>query len=151
MLHFSSLNSFAIASPDPTPKYGLRKLTVRNIERLAGKKLTLLQKIQIFIIKKKLQNPNALQQITEGQKRWARASILLGIASIILLVLSSLVALGFLSILALPASILAISFGAKSLEGNSNTEGFIGVVTGGLTLALIVIAVIELAILLGNI
>lgn len=151
MLHFSSLNSFAIASPDPAPKYVLRKLTVRNIERLAGKKLTLLQKIQIFFIKKKLQNPKALQQVTEGQKRWARASMLLGIASIILLVLSSLVALGFLSILALPASILAVIFGAKSLEGNSNTEGLIGAVTGGLTLALIVIAVILLAILLGNI
>lgn len=146
ILLFSSSTSFAIVTPDPTPKYNLKKIKVKDVERLTGKKLTLLQKVQFYIFKKKFQKPKALQEITEQQKKWARASMLLGIGSILFLLLSGVLLAGFLSILALTAAILAIIFGAKSLKGNSNTEGIIGVVTGGVTLALIFVAIIVLAI-----
>lgn len=146
ILLFSSSNSFAIVSPDPTSKYNLKKIKVEDIERLTGTKLTLLQKIRFYILKKKLQKPKASQEITEQQKKWARASMLLGIGSILFFLLSGVLLAGFLFVLALTAAILAIIFGAKSLKGNSNTEGIIGVVTGGLTLALIVVGIIILAI-----
>jgi hypothetical protein len=45
-------------------------------------------------------------------------------------------------LLCIPAAILAIVFGSKSLKGNSNTKGIIGVVTGGVTLAIILLAII---------
>ena len=41
-----------------------------------------------------------------------------------------------------PAAIIAVIFGAKSLKGNSNTQGIVGVVTGGVTLLLIIVAII---------
>jgi hypothetical protein len=44
--------------------------------------------------------------------------------------------------LCIPAAILAIVFGAKSLKGNSNAKGIVGIVTGGVTLLLLVIAII---------
>jgi len=70
----------------------------------------------------------------------------LGISSIVLLLISSIAIIGFLGILSVPAAVLALVFGIKSLNGNSNTKGIIGVVTGGVTIGLILIALIFLLI-----
>jgi hypothetical protein len=47
----------------------------------------------------------------------------------------------WVSILSIAAAILAIIFGKSSLKGNSNSKGIIGIVTGGVTLAVILIAI----------
>lgn len=81
--------------------------------------------------------------ITEKQKQQAQLSMILGISSLAVLLLSGL--LPFIGLLCVPAAIIAIIFGAKSLKGNSNTQGIVGVVTGGITLAILLLAIIVLA------
>ena len=92
-------------------------------------------------LKKKLAKADG--EMTEQQKSFANLSMILGIASITLLIIASLaLGAGIISLLAVLAGILAVVFGAKSLKGNSNTKGIIGVVTGGLTIALFIIAIL---------
>ena len=88
--------------------------------------------------------------ITDKQKKKAEMSMILGISSIVLLLLSSVAFLGFAGLLALPAGILAVVFGAQSLKGNSNTKGIIGIVTGGVTVLLIALAIMVLAVFLAT-
>jgi hypothetical protein len=141
--------SYAAVTPGPAPQFDLKKIKIREVESLTGKKLTLFQKIKFKLLQKALVKPDK-GEMTEKQQKQATASLILGTASIALLVLSLIPFIGFLGIFAIPAAILAIIFGAKSLNGNSNTRGIIGVVTGGLTLSLIILAVILLALILSS-
>ena len=74
-------------------------------------------------------------EMTPKQKRWAKWSMILGIGGIVLLFLPTV---GFLAI---PAAIIALVFGIKSVEGNSNAQGIIGIIAGGLTLLLLILAI----------
>ena len=80
--------------------------------------------------------------MTGKQKKLARVSMILGFLSVVLLMLSLTATLGFLGLFSIPAGVLAIIFGSKSLRGNKNTEGILGVVSGGLTIGIIVLAII---------
>jgi hypothetical protein len=80
--------------------------------------------------------------MTATQKKQARVSMTLGFLGLALLLLSEGVTIGALGLLCIPASILGIIFGAKSLKGNNNTEGIMGVVSGGVTIGIIVLAII---------
>lgn len=74
-------------------------------------------------------------EITEKQKRWAKWSMILGLAGLVLLFIPTV------NIIAIPAAIVALVFGIKSVEGNSNTQGIIGIIAGGLTLVLLIAAI----------
>jgi hypothetical protein len=130
----------------PSPKIGASKVSIREVEKLMGKKMTLLQKIEFKLLQYKLRRMKGDEPMTEKQKKQAQASMILGIASFVFLLLASVAVIGFLGIFSLPAAILAVIFGAKSLKGNSNSQGIIGVVFGGLTLLLFVLAIILIAI-----
>jgi hypothetical protein len=121
------------------PKPDFTKIKAKDIERITGKKLTLFQKVKIKIAQKLLKKFSD-DEMSEAQKKMADASMILGIGSLALLLLSGLVSV--FGLLCIPAAILAIVFGSKSLKGNSNTKGIIGVVTGGVTLAIIILAMI---------
>ena len=121
------------------PALDFTKSKARDIERITGKKLTFFQKLKIKIAQKFLQKL-ADDELTEKQKQQAHTSLLLGIGSLALLLLSGIIPV--FALLCIPVAILAIVFGSKSLQGNSNTKGIIGVVTGGATLAIILIALI---------
>lgn len=144
---FFAICSNAAVTPEPTvPTIDLRKFKMKEIEKMTGKKLGFFQKIKLKILltaAKKFKDG----EMTEKQKKQATASMILGIGSIVLMLISSIPIIGFLGILCIPAAILALVFGIKSLKGNSNTKGIIGVVTGSVTLVLIALAVILLAIL----
>jgi len=138
--------SFAAVTPtgagtvDPQPS-SFQKIKAKDVEKITGKKLTLLQKaylgaIQNRVVRKLLKLGD--EPITERQKKLATASLILGIASLALLFIP------YVGILAIPAGILAIIFGAKSTRGNSNVKGIIGIVTGGVTLLIFLIAIIWL-------
>jgi len=120
-------------------------ITPKQIEKLTGKKLTFFQKVKLRILQKALKKYKDAD-ITDQQKKQANISMILGISSIVLLLISSIAIIGFLGILSVPAAVLALVFGIKSLNGNSNTKGIIGVVTGGVTIGLILIALIFLLI-----
>lgn len=139
-LFFSFYADAAVAPNAVAPrKFDFTKWKAKDIERITGKKLTLFQKVKIKIAQKFLQKLGD-DEMTEKQKRQAQSSLIFGIGSLTLLLLSGVIAI--FGLLCIPAAILAIVFGAKSLKGNSNTKGIIGVVTGGATLAIILIAII---------
>jgi len=104
---------------------------VRSIEKIKGKQLNLRERVAVAILKRKLRRAGGEDEMTGKQKDWAITSMVLGLGSILCLFLP------ILSILAIPAAILAIIFGIKSLKGNSNTKGIIGVVAGSLVILLI--------------
>jgi hypothetical protein len=138
---FFSFYADAAVAPNTvaSPKPDFTKIKAKDIERITGKKLTLFQKVEIKIAQKILKKLSD-EEMSEKQKKQADASLILGIGSLTLLLLSGLVSV--FGLLCIPAAILAIVFGSKSLKGNSNTKGIIGVVTGGVTLAVILLAII---------
>lgn len=135
-----SFTSIAATSPgfvaEPGPAPGLKNLKVKMIEKITGRKMTLGQKISFWVMKKKLKKVSEEESFTPKQKQQANLSLILGLASIGLLFVP------YLGLLAIPAAILAIIFGAKSIKGNSNTKGIIGLVAGVTTLLLLIIAII---------
>ena len=144
---FFSLNSHSLVTPrgDAPPKFDPFKIKPKEIEKITGKKLTLFQKIKLKLAQKVLKKYSE-EEMTAKQKKQARLSMILGILGMAFLFISLSPVLGYLGILAIPSAILAIIFGSQSLKGNSNSEGMLGVITGGVTLALIIIAVIVVAI-----
>ena len=141
------LNSHAIVAPNttPVPKFDPFKIKPKDIEKITGNKLTLFQKIKLKLAQTLLKKYSD-GEITAKQQKQARVSMILGIMGLAFLFISLSPFLGFLGILSIPSAILAIIFGSKSLKGNSNSEGMIGVISGGATIALIIIAVIVIAI-----
>lgn len=146
LLLFAQVSTASIPNGLPVAqKIDFTKITPKQIEKLTGKKLTFFQKVKLKILQKTLKKyENA--DITDQQKRQANISMILGISSIALLLISSIAIIGFLGILSIPAAVLALVFGIKSLKGNSNTKGIVGVVTGGVTIGLFLIALILVAI-----
>jgi hypothetical protein len=132
--HAAATPSFkAIAS---SSNINIGKIKPGVIEKLTGKRMTLLQKIQLKLLQKRIRRIDGDGEMTEKQKDWATTSLVLGLSSF------GLVLIPIIGILAIPAAILAIVFGVKSLKGNSNTKGIIGIVAGGLFLLLFVAAIV---------
>lgn len=74
-------------------------------------------------------------EVTEKQKRQGRLSMIFGLGGLVLLFVPGI------NFLAIPAAIVALVLGIKSVEGNSNTNGIIGIIAGGLTLVLLILAI----------
>jgi hypothetical protein len=144
---FLTLNSHAVVSPNlsPSPKFDPLKIKPKDVEKITGKKLSLFQKVKLKLAQKVLKKYSD-GEMTPRQKKQARVSMILGILGLAFLFISLSPFVGFLGILSIPLAILAIIFGSKSLKGNSNSEGKIGVITGAATLGLIIVAVIVIAI-----
>lgn len=145
---FSLLSYAAITPSDPVPAKGnFQKVTVKEVERLTGKKLNFFQKLQLRLVQskpiKKLLRLGD-EPMTERQKKWAEWSLILGLSSIALFFVAFIPYVSILALLMIPASILAVIFGIKSLKGNSNTKGIIGIVTGGSVILITVIGIIWL-------
>jgi hypothetical protein len=137
LINLFALQTFAAVVPSPTvtpPSLDFTKMKAKEIEKLTGKKLNLLQKIELKLLQKKMGKKTGDDEMTEKQKKKASLSMILGITSIVFLFIP------VIGILAIPMAILAIIFGASSMKGNSNTKSIVGVVTGGVTLLLFVIA-----------
>ena len=143
LFFFFNVDAAVVPNGTTPSKFDFTKIKVKDIEKITGKKMTLFQKIKLKIAQKVL-NKLSDNEMTEKQRKQAEASLILGIGSLALLLLSG--AVSIFGLLCIPAAILAIVFGSKSLKGNSNAKGIVGVVTGGVTLVIIVLAVILLAI-----
>ena len=142
-----TLPAFAAVTPsvqiDKTHPLDLRKIKTKEIERLAGKKLSFLEKIQLKILQKKLKNIEKGEP-TAKQKKQGTLSMLCGFVSFIVLFISPLV------LLAIPFGVLALVFGMQSLKGNSNAKAILGVVTGGLSILLFIVALAIVAAMLAG-
>lgn len=141
---FAYAATVPVNDPVPAKQVTFRNLTSADVERLTGRKLNFFQKIKLRWIQRKLMKFDE-GTITEKQKRQAKASMILGISSLGLMVLPALVAATALAWIAIPAAILAIILGAKSLRGNKNRQGKIGVITGSITIIILLIVIAVLA------
>ena len=123
-------------------EYSRPHVKAKQIEKLLGKKLTLVDKIKLQLLQRKLgRYRTGLPSGT--QRKQAAWSMALGIASILLLFTP-------LGILAIPAAVVGLVLGIISLKGNSNTQGIVGVITSSVTLLLIIVAIIVVAIVFAS-
>ena len=144
---FVTLPAFASVTPsvqlDKNPGLDLRKIKTKEIERLTGKKLSFFEKLQLKILQKKLIKFEKGEP-TAKQKKQGTLSMLCGFVSFIVLFISPLV------LLAIPFGVLALVFGIQSLKGNSNAKAILGVVTGGLSILLFLVALAIVAAMLAG-
>jgi hypothetical protein len=108
------------------------------IEKLTGKKLSFLDKLKIKFLQKKLRKEFKQKDVTPRNKKLGLWAMILGIASIGLLFIGA----GATLLLALLAAIAAVVLGFKSVKGNSNAKGLIGIIAGFLTLLLTLLAAV---------
>lgn len=146
---FFSFSSYAAVTPAFAGSRAGISHTIHPQDPEKGniRKRTRLQKLQLRL----LQNRHVVkilklgdEPMTAKQRKQAKWALNLGIASIVLLFVP------ILNILAIPAGVLAIIYGAKSVKGNSNSKGIIGIVLGGLTVLLFLIAIILIVAILAN-
>jgi hypothetical protein len=143
-VHASVTPGDSTAAKSFTSKVLLNTLLTSNpaeIQRLTGKKLNFIERISLKLFQKKLLKQAAAEngEPTEKQKKQGKLSMMFGIPSLVFLFIP------YLNILAIPGAIAALVLGLKSIKGNSNTQGMIGVITGSATLFLVVIAIILVA------
>ncbi len=123
----------------------LPNATHQNLNR-GDKRRSFIDRLKLRLVQKTLLRKLASEkgEPTARQKRQGKASMILGISSVVGLFIP------VVNILAIPAAIVAIVLGAISLKGNSNSQGIVGLVTGSATILLLIIAIIVLAAILGN-
>ncbi|MFN2457557.1 MAG: hypothetical protein ABR502_05095 [Chitinophagaceae bacterium] len=143
---FTSTKATIISSPDNAsrslhPSLKHSNITPPDHKKAAFNKLNLLHKFYLKILLKKLKKQNiAEEEITERQKKLGKLSLIFGLISIPVLLLGSVI--GAFSLLAIPAAIIAIVLGIKSIKGNSNTRGLIGLISGSVTILLLLLGLI---------
>lgn len=76
---------------------------------------------------------------TQRQKKWGRLALIFGVGSLVLLLIP------YVGLLAVPSAIAGLVLGIKSLKGNSNASGLIGVIASGVTILLFLIALVYIA------
>ena len=140
----------------PAPRSSLlfqKKNILHDLKNVSGKKPGLKERIVRKLLEKRLLKKWLGDgEMTEQQKKQAKVSLILGISSLVLLLLSTFVltGVGIIGLLSIPLAIIGLIFGIRSLKGNTNTQGLIGVITSSVSIALIILAVVILAILFAN-
>lgn len=120
----------------PAPAKTPAKMTIKEWEKATGRRLSVLQRLTWKMAQKHIsKSPN--ENTTERQRKLGRLSMILGIAGLILLFLPNILAIAGIGL-----GIAAFILGIKSLKGNSNTPGIVGLVAGSLTLLLTILAVV---------
>jgi uncharacterized Tic20 family protein len=116
----------------------IQTLSPHEFEKATGKKLRFKDRIAYRVLRWKLRKKGH-EVINERQRRQGNLSLIFGIASVVFLFIP------VLGILSPGLAIAAIVLGIMSLKGNSNTAGIIGIICGGTTLFLFLLAVALLA------
>ena len=148
----------ALASVKPTKKEnamerfykqfpGLKSVTMgqyislspREYERTTGNKLKWKEKMVYKVVKWKLKK-KMRSEPTEKQKTLGVISLAFGVLAVALLFVPT--AVGLLSIL---FAVAGLVLGIKSLKGNSNAPGLIGLILSSAVLVVLVLAVIALS------
>lgn len=110
-----------------------------------NKKLNLIERTALRILQKKIVKKLDKAGSIEKQKKQGRISMILGLLSFALLFIP------FGLWLALPIGIVALIFGIKSVNGNNNVEGIVGIVASGITLSLyLIVAIVMMTIALST-
>lgn len=135
---------FFVRTTASVPPYSIAdkpgKQTSAGFRRLPGKGIKLFQKVR-SILKNKLSDRGD-RIVTPKQRKQARWSLILGIGSIVLLFTPA-------ALLALPAAVMGLILGIKSVDGNANSEGIIGIITSSVTLLLFLLVIAFVILLIG--
>ena len=134
----SATHSYSTASLPPSVVKMIQLLSPREFEKATGKKLRLKDRIAYRILQWKLRKKGH-EVIDERQRKQGNLSLVFGIASVVFLFIP------VLGILSPGLAIAAVVLGIMSLKGNSNTAGIVGIICGGTTIFLFLLAIAVLA------
>lgn len=115
----------------------IAKLTPKEYEKLTGKKMKWKEKIGLKILKWKAKRMTD-SKATGQQKRQGTLSLILGAAALVCM----FIPVGVVALIGLGLAVGGLVVGLKSIKGNSNTAGIIGVVLSSLVLLIFLIAVV---------
>ncbi len=116
------------------------KLTPGEYQKLTGKKLKLKEKIGLKILQWKVKR-KMNDQATPQQIRLGRLSLIFGILAMVFI----FIPIGIIAIIGLGLAIAGFVLGIKSIKGNSNVMGILGVVFSGLVLFFFLLALAVVA------
>jgi hypothetical protein len=126
------------------------RLSVRDIEKLSGKKMTFGEKVRFNIAKAahKLLPRFEEGEPTEKQLKQGRLSMIFGLGGAFLFMAAFIVPpVVFLS---LPLGIAALIIGLKSAKGNGNTQAIIGIVAGSTVILVWLLMIIAIAAIISS-
>jgi hypothetical protein len=118
----------------------LKSVTPKTYRQLTGRKMSLKDRIGLAILKWKSKLSIEDGEPTQKQLKQGRLSLIFGASAILLAFIP------YVGIVSIPLAVAGLILGIKSLKGNSNTPGILGVVFSGLVLFIIVLAVILIGI-----
>lgn len=116
--------------PGSRPLQSILRLSVQDIEKLSGKKMSFKDKVRFGIAKL---SHKLLPGFEDGvptakQIKQGRLSLIFGLSGVFLFLMGFILpAIVFLS---LPLGIAALVLGIKSARGNGNTQAVIGIISG---------------------
>jgi hypothetical protein len=123
---------------------------IKVYKSLAGnRKLSLREKLMLRILEWKAKwNAGALDEPTAKQKKLGRLSFILALAAVLFLVFpyAALAISSIFGIAAVPLAIAGLILGIKSVEGNTNALGLIGLILSATLLLVMILVVVFLAI-----
>ncbi len=145
---FSPSNTnVSIGSVDPEKAVSLlKKMTVKQIQHLLGRKLNLKERIGLHLLKRQhltKSKPGAEEKV---RSKKGKAALILGIGAFVIGVIP------YAAILALPAAILAVVFGRAAIKANrEDAQGRAGMILGIVFLGLFLIGLLLLIALIASI
>jgi hypothetical protein len=146
----STVPSYSSATPSLTnPLYALQHfatLSIKEVQKLAGRKLTLKEKITIRIFQWKIKRSFTDKGAGEYKDK-GKTAFTFGLIALISFLLTPLVFFGFLA--AIPFAIAAIVTGKKALQGNpDDRKAKTGMTLGWITIGLLIILAAAIGIFL---
>jgi hypothetical protein len=126
----------------PVKQTLFKALTPARFRHITGRKLSVRERLTLKIYLWKERRRLAEKDPTERQVRQGRLSLIFGSAALVLIFLP------YVAVAAIPLAIAGLVLGIKSLKGNSNTMGILGVVFSGLVLFIFLLSIAIVSILL---
>jgi hypothetical protein len=118
------------------PWQTIAKLTPKEYEKLTGKKMKWKEKIGLKILKWKAKR--MADKPTDQQRKMGWLALVLGAVGLICI----FIPVGVIFLVGLGAAIAGFIIGLKSIKGNANTPGIIGIVLSSVALVLVLAALI---------
>jgi hypothetical protein len=118
------------------------KLSPKEVEKLTGKKLKLREKIGLKIFQWKMKRKlKENEPVDPKLLKLGRLSLIFGIIALVFI----FIPVGVIALLGLGCAIAGLVLGIKSLKGNSNVPGLLGVIFSSLVLVMLLVAIAVVA------
>jgi len=118
------------------------KLSPREVEKLTGKKLKLREKIGLKIFQWKMKRKlKENEPVDPKLLKLGRLSLIFGILALVFI----FIPVGVIAFIGLGLAIAGLVLGIKSLKGNSNVPGLLGLIFSSLVLLSLLVAIAVVA------